>query len=946
MLAGSSQNIGYIAVMKILPKSSEGFSAWASVLVLTTVVSLGAIEATRLYLEGNYKEVLATEVKRKAFEVTSQTMQGNIMGSVANLGLVNQMMKNVALGKADLQDPVVMSTLQAVGELYDANGVYVVRGDGIIQSCYFTMGKTLTGVDVKFRPYFQMAQQNKQNVYAAIGTTTGKRSLYFAAPLYEQISASSPIIGAAVARLNLDRVDSVLKAWNGHALLLSPQQITFASDRDDWIEKMAVEPTPENLKAIRELKQFGNTFEKGTPKRLPFDIIEGIVSVDHTRYAVTRSSVQWNDPNGEWTLVLLGNLDELMPVSLRLMIGAGSAALVLLMSAIFLNWRRRLQQADMNRNTAEVELKVYTKQLEQDAQTKSHLAELSTELHQSTSLEAFAQKLMTYIGLHIEVEYGAFYVLAETSGMLTPVGGYGVQLEQLQSVPIGQTLIGQCAKSKAPIVFTETENSDIRIVWGGGEFVPKQIVLLPVVHVDQLGGVLVVASVNEISEQKMAALNEFVAMAASNLEILLRNLGTEQQAVMLQKQQEIIRETEARQQEQVALLSAIVDAIPYPVFYKDSDARFLGFNRAYEHTFGMSRAQLIGKRVLDLEYLPEADRVAYQAEDEQVIAMIGKLEKEMAIPFADGKVHETLYYLAGFANSKGEPAGLVGTFIDVSERKKVEDLEKFNRLALRRESRVIELKREVNELAKALGRGVIYGSPAQQEALPVMESKAEEAKVDIASVQTDFLTLLKSEDVQTLFQEFSSAMSLPMAIIDPKATVLVSSNWQRACTDFHRVNKQSCANCIESDTDLASKLEEGSDFTMYRCKNGMTDCAAPIIVDGVHVANAFIGQFHLAEPDVAFFRRQAENFGMNADAYVAAVQEAPVMDEKKLPHILGFLARFARLIGSFAVEQRRARYSEQQSIARSEELRRERLAAISLAEDAEKARAALIGINK
>jgi two-component system sensor histidine kinase/response regulator len=30
---------------------------------------------------------------------------------------------------------------------------------------------------------------------------------------------------------------------------------------------------------------------------------------------------------------------------------------------------------------------------------------------------------------------------------------------------------------------------------------------------------------------------------------------------------------------------------------------------------------LIGKRVLDLEYLPEADRLSYQAEDEATIAV-------------------------------------------------------------------------------------------------------------------------------------------------------------------------------------------------------------------------------------------------------------------------------------------------------------------------------------
>lgn len=924
--------------MKTPSRSSERLSPWVWVLVLTTVVALGAIEITRLYLEHTYKEVLANEVKRKAFEVTSQTLQGNVMGSVANLGLVNQEMKNVILGKLALDEPIVMSTLQAVGELYDANGVYVVRGDGIIQSCYYTMGKTLTGVDVKFRPYFQIAKQNKQNVYAAIGTTTGKRSLYFAAPLYEKISSSSPIIGAAVARLNLDRVDSVLKAWKGHALLLSPQQIIFASDREDWIEQMAVAPTPENLKAIRELKQFGNTFEKGEPKALPFDIKNNVVEVDHQRYAVAKAPVQWNDPHGEWTLVLLGSLDELMPMSSRITIATISGLLVLILGAIFLIWRSRLLVANHERLNAEAELKNYTHKLELDSQMKTNLAQTATELHQARTLDQFSKKLLSDIGLHVNVDYGVLYVLEESTQLLIPTGGYGVSVEQLEKRTMEDGLVGQCAKSRQSISFAETASTDIRIVCGGGEFLPKQIILSPVIHAENLCGVLVVASVNDISLQKQQVLNGFVDMAAGNLEILLRNLGTQKQAELLLQQQNKIKESEAKQQEQITLLQAIVDAIPYPIFYKNTEARFIGINHAYEQTFGVNRNQLIGKQVLDLDYLPEADRIAYQKEDETIIATVGKLEKEIQMPFADGQMHDTLYYICGFTNAEGKPAGLVGTFIDVSDRKKVEDLERFNHLALGRESRIVELKREVNDLARALGRGVIYASPAQQE---VMDEKVDEVKSGVASVQAEFLELLKTEDVQALFQEFSSAMSLPMAIIDPKATVLVSSNWQRACTDFHRVNKQTCANCIQSDTDLASKLEEGANFTMYRCKNGMTDCAAPIIVDGVHVANAFIGQFHLQQPDLIFFRKQATEVGLDVEAYVAAVQEAPIMDEQKLPHILGFLARFARLIGSFAVEQRRARFSEQKSIAQAIELKRERLAAMSLAEDAEKIRSAL-----
>ncbi|MGE4471750.1 MAG: response regulator [Sulfuricurvum sp.] len=118
---------------------------------------------------------------------------------------------------------------------------------------------------------------------------------------------------------------------------------------------------------------------------------------------------------------------------------------------------------------------------------------------------------------------------------------------------------------------------------------------------------------------------------------------------------------------QIAFEQALIDTIPYPLFYKGKDCRFIGVNKAYEETFGIDRSVLIGKQVLDLEYLPMEDRLLYQAEDERIIQTIGTAHKEMLIPFADGKTHQTLYWVRGFADPQGNPAGLVGAIVDISE---------------------------------------------------------------------------------------------------------------------------------------------------------------------------------------------------------------------------------------------------------------------------------------
>lgn len=130
---------------------------------------------------------------------------------------------------------------------------------------------------------------------------------------------------------------------------------------------------------------------------------------------------------------------------------------------------------------------------------------------------------------------------------------------------------------------------------------------------------------------------------------------------------------ELRLADQLTFQQALLDTIPYAVFYKGRDTRFLGFNRAYELCFGVRREELIGKRVLDLEYLPLSDRHAYQAEDEAVIEGVTSVSRETAIPFADGVTHQTLYSVSGFRLSDGSSGGLIGVIVDITERKMAEE---------------------------------------------------------------------------------------------------------------------------------------------------------------------------------------------------------------------------------------------------------------------------------
>ncbi|MES9965438.1 MAG: diguanylate cyclase [Candidatus Sedimenticola sp. 20ELBAFRAG] len=184
--------------------------------------------------------------------------------------------------------------------------------------------------------------------------------------------------------------------------------------------------------------------------------------------------------------------------------------------------------------------------------------------------------------------------------------------------------------------------------------------------------------------------------------------------------------------------------------------------------------------------------------------------------------------------------------------------------------------------------------------------------------------LCASGRLNQLFEDFLHMVGVPAAIIDLDANVLASSDWQRICRDFHRENDVTCERCIESDIELANQLEAGKQFTMYRCKNGLTDCASPIVIEGQHVANLFIRQFLLHEADQDFFSQQAEEFGFDQREYMKALEEVTIVGESMVPSFMNFLVGFAQLIASMGLEKLHALESEEEHRLHLEEQVRER----------------------
>lgn len=185
-----------------------------------------------------------------------------------------------------------------------------------------------------------------------------------------------------------------------------------------------------------------------------------------------------------------------------------------------------------------------------------------------------------------------------------------------------------------------------------------------------------------------------------------------------------------------------------------------------------------------------------------------------------------------------------------------------------------------------------------------------------------FSDLIETDNLQSLMDNFNRVSGIANAITDVDGNVIVSSGWQEVCAEYHRVNPVTYGRCIESDTALIKAALKDSPFAAYTCPNGLTDTAAPIVIDGQHVANIISGQFFTAPPDLEFFRKQAQKFGFDEKNYLAAIEAVPVISGERASILTQLYADVANLLAAKGMGRLRRQEADKKQADLDQELAR------------------------
>jgi len=164
------------------------------------------------------------------------------------------------------------------------------------------------------------------------------------------------------------------------------------------------------------------------------------------------------------------------------------------------------------------------------------------------------------------------------------------------------------------------------------------------------------------------------------------------------------REAEDALRRANTLLAAVMEAVPGVVYAKDRDGRMLAANRGTAELVGKPIDAVIGKT--DLEFLDDAVQAAAVMANDRRVMGEGRtevLEEEVSLP--DGTAATWLSTKAPFRNAVGKVVGLVGSSIDISERKRAEE-------TLRRFNETLEEQIEERSAALRLYRNIVQSDTA------------------------------------------------------------------------------------------------------------------------------------------------------------------------------------------------------------------------------------------
>ncbi|MBO6637781.1 MAG: sensor histidine kinase [Roseitalea sp.] len=277
-------------------------AAWLATIVLGAVaISLAALpglERTFLLRDGERSEAtlrLAVEGLRGALR-----RHEPLPTLIAERPILRTFLNNpgdVAL-KAEINEQLRQSAIAL-----QASDVYLMDVTGLtIAASSYLKKLSFVGRSFHYRPYFTQALAGGLGRFFALGTTSGERGYFFAAPVVEQ----DTVIGVVTVKFTVDEFEALWSEGDGEIIVSDLDGIIFMSTRPDWHFRAFSTLTDQMLDRIAEARQYPlDRVTELRNNRTPLSDRISLITVDDAGASTEFVSSTMAIPDAGWQVTIL-----------------------------------------------------------------------------------------------------------------------------------------------------------------------------------------------------------------------------------------------------------------------------------------------------------------------------------------------------------------------------------------------------------------------------------------------------------------------------------------------------------------------------------------------------------------------------------------------------------------------------------------------------------------
>ncbi|MGA2847548.1 MAG: HAMP domain-containing protein [Terracidiphilus sp.] len=201
-----------------------------------------------------------------------------------------------------------------------------------------------------------------------------------------------------------------------------------------------------------------------------------------------------------------------------------------------------------NINTMIDNLRLTTDRNTEQDWLKTNLARFTAMLQGQRELTTVGRMLLSELAPLVNAQQGVLYQMeSEESNSMILLSAYASTEDgHLETIKIGEGLIGQCAADKQRMLITNLPRHSVPIRSGLFEAVPQNVIVLPVLFEDRVKAVIELATLSTFTASHLA----FLEQLTSSIGIVLNSIeATMQTEGLLKQSQQLATELQTQQKE-------------------------------------------------------------------------------------------------------------------------------------------------------------------------------------------------------------------------------------------------------------------------------------------------------------------------------------------------------------------------------------------------------------